>query len=113
MASSRSLGVWSTRSRMAFAPLREIAIDLLQMRDHRSLLTRNHLPKHARFQAPRCRPNELAPKPRTTRDRWTISLTMTTGIREVEAAATSTSPPANPVQRVTARSTPRADHPHP
>jgi hypothetical protein len=42
---------------MALTPFHEIAVHFFQVREHRSLLTRNHLPKHARFQALRWRPN--------------------------------------------------------
>src|SRR6516225_8769746 len=98
-------------SRMTLTPFHEIAVDALKMREHRSPLTRNHLPKHARFQAPRRHTRKLPPKPSTTRDARAISLTMPTWIRNFKAA--STAPFTDPVQRVAARFASRANHARP
>jgi hypothetical protein len=99
---------------IAFAPLREIAIDTLQVRQHRSLFMHNHLPKQSSAQASWWCPKKLAPKPLAPSNRWTIALLMTTSVRKIPAPGTSATPLAiNPVQRVAGRVAPRAREPRP
>jgi len=99
-------------SRMAFAPFREIAIDLLQMRDHRFPLACNHLAKCTSAQAPRCRSNERASKSNASSNARAVTHLMPTSVREIETAAT-TPLAAGPVQSVAARFAAWANHPRP
>jgi hypothetical protein len=86
---------------MTLSPFREVAIHSLQVREHRSLLTRDHLPKCTGFQAPRSRTNQPAPKPLTSSNRGAIALAMPRCIGEVPAPKTSAPPfTGNPVERV-------------
>src|SRR5215471_17234152 len=98
-------------SRMALIPFHEVDVHFLQVREHCSLLARNHLPKRASFQAPRSRPYQLASKPLTSSDARAISLSVTTRIRDFKAA--STAPFTDPVERVAGGFASRADHPRP
>src|SRR5262249_46361056 len=99
---------------MTLAPFREVVVHSLQVREHRSLLTRNHLPKQARFQASWSRANQLAPKPLTSSNRGTISLPMSTSVRKVAAVFSPAAPHAvNEVERVAGRFTSRAHEPRP
>jgi hypothetical protein len=99
---------------IAFAPLREIAIDSLQVRQHRSLFMHNHLPKQSSAQASWWCPKKLAPKPLAPSNRWTIALLMTTSVRKIPAPGTSATPLAiNPVQCVAGSVAPRAREPRP
>src|SRR6516165_5975312 len=97
---------------IASAPLTDVSVHTLQVREHCSPFARNHLPQHASLQALRSRPNELTAEPRAPGDRRTVALTMPTRIREVEAAST-TPLTIDPVQRVAAHLAPRADHSRP
>jgi len=97
---------------MAFAPFVESVVHVLHVREHRSLLTRNHLPKHASFQAPRRHTRELPPKPSTSSNRRTVSLTMTTSVREIEAT-TTTPLTTEPVQSITGRFASRTNETRP
>src|SRR5262249_10715977 len=74
--------------------------------------TRNHLLKRARFQASWSRPYQLTPKPLTPSNRRTVSLTVTTRIRDVQAAFSAT-PPSHfrkPVERIARGFAVWADH---
>src|SRR5262245_8033149 len=93
---------------MALTPFREIAVHFLQVREHRSSFTRNHLPKHASFQAARWRSYEVAARTLPSSEARAISLPMPTWIRNFKAAPTA--PFTNPVERVAARFAARADH---
>src|SRR5262245_58542778 len=98
-------------SAMTLAPPCQIAVHAFEVREHRSLLARNHLPKHARFQAPRSRSNELAPKPLTSSDCRTVSLTMSRPVRKIPAACPPAAPRTiNPMQRIARGFAARADH---
>src|SRR5262249_20904350 len=100
-------------SGMTSAPFREVAIHALQVREHRSSLASNLLPEPPRLQALRPRSNKLAPKPLTTSNRRTVSLTMSRGIRQVETVLAPAAPLANPMKRVAGLSAFWAEHPRP
>jgi hypothetical protein len=96
----------------AMTPPLELVVHALQVRQHRSLLALNLLPKLPGAQAPWSRSDQLAPKPLTPMDRRTVSLAVPTSVREVEA--TSTPPRAiKPVQRIPGGAAPRARKPRP
>jgi hypothetical protein len=95
-------------SRMALAPVTEVAVHALQVREYRSLLARNHLPKHASAQAPRPRLNQLATKTLTPSNRGTVALSMPASVPKTERvqailSATAPSRLGKPVERVAGR----------
>jgi hypothetical protein len=100
-------------SRMAFTPFREVAINALKVRQHRSSFASNLLPKLSRLQASRSRSYQLPPKTLTPSNRGAIALPMSRRMRKVEAASTSTSPLANPMERITGRFAAWADQARP
>src|SRR5262245_26179244 len=97
-------------SRIASAPFTDVLVHFLQVHEHHSRLALNLLPEQARLQAPWCRPNQLAAKPRTSSNRGAVTLPMTTSIREVEAASTAPLT-TEPMQRVAGRIASRASKP--
>jgi hypothetical protein len=96
---------------IAFAPLREIAVHSLYVREDRALFTRNHLPKCLRLQAPPPRTNQFAAKTFTPSNRGAVALTMSRCVREVAAVLSSATPlTINEVERVSDCLASRADH---
>src|SRR5262245_59355674 len=99
-------------SGMTFSPFREVAIDALQVRQHRFPLASNLLPKPSSAQASRSCPNQLATKPLTPSNRGAVALTMSRRVRKVAAVLSSAAPfTIDPVQRIAARFASRADEP--
>jgi len=81
------------------------------MRKHRALFTRNHLPKHASFQASRWRSYELAAKTLTPADRCAVSSLMPASERKIAARSSPAAPHAvNEVERVANTGALRANH---